>query len=111
MKDVEWLGDSLDVIRSYNQKVREDLGAPLRAVQRGERPSCAKTFDGAIQEIRQWGNDADHRLYYVAKLKKAIYVLHVMKKDTTSGIAISDKDRKLIMKRYGEAIDMEKEKE
>ena len=40
--EVAWEGDSLEVIRRFPSSVRQDLGAELRRMQEGERPSNSR---------------------------------------------------------------------
>ena len=54
------------------------------------------------------GSDNDYRAYYVANLRKAVYVLHIMVKRNSSGMAIAQKDREIILKRYNEAKEIDK---
>jgi phage-related protein len=83
-KKVQWLGDSLDILRASPSAVRDALGAELGVVQRGRMPTDFKPMPavgkGAF-EIRVHLEGA-WRLIFVAKFKDAIYVLHAFQKKT-----------------------------
>lgn len=38
LKHIEWLGDSLDVLRSWPASIRLNIGADLHRLQEGKRP-------------------------------------------------------------------------
>src|SRR6266403_675202 len=42
LADVEWLGDSLDILRGFPSDVQGDLGYALEQVQRGQMPADSK---------------------------------------------------------------------
>ena len=109
MKSIFWFSNTLEELISYPAKSRRVIGYSLRRVQNGDTPENVKTFKGAVQEIRVWGPDNDYRVYYVANLNRAVYVLHAMVKRTSSGIAVSTRDRDLILKRYNEAKIIDRE--
>ncbi len=108
-KDIYWFPDTKELLSSYPTSIKRDFGFALRYVQAGLRPGSVKTFSGAIDEIREWGTDNDYRVYYVANLSSHVYVLHVMVKHSSSGVAIPQRDRELIMRRHAEAKQIHKE--
>ena len=84
LKPVEWMGDSLERVRSFSKLVRQQLGYELESVQLGMEPSDWKpmpTVGPGVCEIRIHG-DGEHRVLYVAKFRHAIYVLHAFRKKT-----------------------------
>jgi phage-related protein len=89
--NVVWEGDSLDVISSFPDDVKENLGGNLRRVQNGERPldsgSMAPVLRGVI-ELRDDDKDSWYRVLYT-HLDDAVYVLHCFKKKTNE---IAQKD-------------------
>jgi phage-related protein len=82
--DVVFEGDSLRVIRSFPEEVREDLGADLRRLQNGERPldsgSMAPALPGVF-ELRDQDRATWYRLLYV-KIAGVVHVLHCFTKKT-----------------------------
>jgi phage-related protein len=84
LKPVEWLGDSLERVRSFSKTVRQQVGYELELVQHGLEPSDWKpmpTVGSGVCEVRIHG-DGEHRVIYVARFRHAIYVLHAFRKKT-----------------------------
>jgi phage-related protein len=82
--DVVFEGDSLEVVRSFPEEVRANLGADLRRAQNGDRPLDSKPMAPALPgvfELRDADKDAWYRVLY-AQLGGGIYVLHCFKKKT-----------------------------
>ena len=80
MKPIVFLGDSLDVIRSFPESARRQAGYQLDKVQRGREPDDwkpMKTIGPGVNEIRIRDESGAFRVIYVAKLDDAIYVLCV----------------------------------
>ena len=103
MKEIEFLGDSLDNIRLFSDEAKVDLGFQLDKVQRGEEPDNwkpLKTIGVGVKEIRTKVSDGIYRTIYVAKFKEAIYVLHAFQKKSEktakSDIAIAKKRFKVL---------------
>lgn len=108
MKEIEFLGDSLDVLRSFPEGARQDSGYQLDKVQRGEEPDDwkpMKTIGSGVKEIRVTDEEGKFRVVYIAKLADAIYVLHCFKKTTQK---TSPKDIDLAKARYKELMRMRK---
>ncbi|MES9856621.1 MAG: type II toxin-antitoxin system RelE/ParE family toxin [Sedimenticola sp.] len=85
MKEIEFLGDSLDQIRDFSQDAKQDVGFQLDKVQRGEEPDDWKpmnTIGSGVSEIRIKDADGIYRVIYLAKLEDAVYVLHAFQKKT-----------------------------
>jgi phage-related protein len=84
MKNLRFVGTSLDDMRDFPADARRQAGFELDAVQRGLEPSDWKPMTSVgigVREIRihvlgEW------RVIYVAKLADAIYVLHAFQKKT-----------------------------
>jgi phage-related protein len=84
MKNLRFIGSSLDDMRDFPAEARRQAGFELDAVQRGLEPSDSKPMTSVgtgVREIRihvlgEW------RIIYVAKLADAIYVLHAFQKKT-----------------------------
>ena len=84
MKDLKFIGSSLDDLRDFPAEARRQAGFELSAVQNGFDPSDWKPMNSVgagAREIRihvlgEW------RVLYVAKFADAIYVLHAFQKNT-----------------------------
>ncbi|HEV2201366.1 MAG TPA: type II toxin-antitoxin system RelE/ParE family toxin [Bryobacteraceae bacterium] len=103
LKPIVWLGDSLDRVRAFSQPARQQDGYELETIQHGMEPSDWKpmpTIGAGVREIRIHAS-AEHRVFYVARFERSIYVLHAFVKKTpkTPKSAI-----RLGMSRYREAL-------
>ena len=84
MKPIEFMGATLDDIKSFPMDARREAGFNLELVQGGLVPADIKpmkTVGAGAYEIRihvqgEW------RVIYVAKFKSAVYVLHAFQKKT-----------------------------
>lgn len=82
MKNLKFIGTSLDDLRDFPVEARRQVGFELDAVQRGLEPSDWKPMANVgpgVKEIRihvlgEW------RVIYVAKLADAVYILHAFHK-------------------------------
>ncbi len=83
MKDVRFVGSSLDDLKQFPAGARRDAGFELSNVQAGLQPSDWKPMNtvgaGAV-EIRIKDKDGIFRVIYVARYEEAIYVLHAFQK-------------------------------
>jgi phage-related protein len=85
LKDLAFLGDSLDALRSFPDRARRMAGFQLDRVQRGLEPFEWKPMTSVgpgVQEIRVREDHGAFRVLYVARLSDAIYVLHCFQKKT-----------------------------
>ena len=85
MKPVVFLGDSLDRVREFPEKVRRQAGFELRQVQHCLDPTDWKPMksDGpGVREIRLRDGSGAFRVIYVATRADAVYVLHAFRKKT-----------------------------
>ena len=85
MKDVAFLGDSLDVLRSFPERARRMAGFQLERVQRGLEPFDWKPMTSigpGVQEIRIRDEHGAFRVIYLARMSDAVYVLHCFQKKT-----------------------------
>lgn len=105
-KPVEFLGDSLDAMKSFPRPVRREAGFQLDRVQRGFDPDDwkpMKAVGGGVREIRIKDEAGAFRVIYYAKLEDAIYVLHCFQKKTRktglSDIELSRKRFRTLMGR------------
>ena len=100
------MGDSLWRVRSFSKVVRQQVGFELELVQGGFEPTDWKPMPAVgsgVREIRV-RVEGEHRIFYVAKFQRAVYVLHAFAKKTqkTPRAAID-----LARSRYREMLRME----
>lgn len=80
---VEFHGDSLDVLRGFPEKVKDDLGYALYQLQRGQTPADSRPMaglGGGVFELREQDERACYRVIYYRKIKDVIHVLHCFEK-------------------------------
>ncbi len=85
MKPVVFLGDSLDRVREFPERVRRQAGFELRQVQHGLDPTDwkpMKSVGPGVREIRLRDGSGAFRVLYVATRADAVYVLHAFRKKT-----------------------------
>jgi phage-related protein len=101
VKELKFVGLSLDDLRNFPEEARRVAGFELRAVQNGLDPRDWKplrSVGSGVKEIRihvlgEW------RIVYVAKLADAIYVLHAFQKKNQK---TNKNDIELARKRFKE---------
>lgn len=82
MKPIEFLGRSLESIRSFPATAKREAGYQLDRVQRGLIPSDwkpMKSVGNGVREIRVQ-SEGQHRVVYIAAYEDAVYVLHAFQK-------------------------------
>ena len=83
MKPVEFLGSSLDDLRSFPPEARRAMGYQIDRVQHGLDPDDWKSMHdlgAGVREIRVREEGNAYRSIYVAKMPEAIYILHCFQK-------------------------------
>jgi phage-related protein len=111
-RSVAWIGSSKDDISALPGPVKVSFGHRLRQVQDGETPLDMKPltqFGTGVFELRERFDKDAYRLVYVAKLEKAIYVLHAFMKKSKSGIGLPRQDVELIETRLKRAHTLDAE--
>ena len=104
-KPLEFLGDSLDVLKSFPAPVIKQMGHELNEVQEGRDPSNwkpMKTVGPGVREIRVSFDGDAFRTIYTVKVGDTIYVLHVFQKKTKK---TSNQDIERARKRLKELTD------
>ena len=94
-----WIASSREDLRNFPVSARRKAGLELRALQRGDSPTDFRpmpTVGAGAMEIRIHVGDA-YRIFYVAKFKQGIYILHAFQKRTQR---TSIKDIRLAQSRY-----------
>ncbi len=105
-RPVVWIGSSKDDISALPAEVRASFGLGLFELQQGATPADMKPlpqFGRGVFELRERFEGNAYRLMYVVSLPKAIYVLHVFIKKSTSGIGLPKPDAALIEARLRRA--------
>src|SRR5262245_8216131 len=112
LKPVIWMGSSRKDLRALPQNVQDYVGYALYVAQRGGKhrdTKALKGFGGAsVQEIVVDYDRDSYRAVYTVRFTERIYVLHVFKKKSKSGIATPKSDLDLIERRLKQAQEMEK---
>lgn len=83
MKELYWLGTSLDDLKGFPVDVRKEAGTDLRLVQQGVDPRDWKPIPAigkGAREIRIRSPDGAWRVFYVVENAAAVYVLHAFQK-------------------------------
>ncbi|MEN9464763.1 MAG: hypothetical protein RL217_944 [Pseudomonadota bacterium] len=100
MKEIIFVGSSLDDLRAMPDAVRSALGVDLMIIQYGGNPrdfKPMKTVGAGAYEVRYRDDNGAFRVVYVAKYDKAVYVLHAFQKKTQK---TSKADIELAASRY-----------
>jgi phage-related protein len=113
IKEVVWIGSSLDDLRDMPEDVQDDTGFILDRVQRGLFHHNIKPLKGlsGVQEIRIDFDKDTYRTVYALKLADRIYVLHVFKKKSKQGIKTPKQDTDVIKERLKRAKELADERE
>ena len=85
MKNVAFMGNSLERIRNFPPDARQDTGFQIDKVQRGEAPDDwkpVKTIGRGVKEIRIKEWKGQYRVIYLANFQNSVYVLHAFLKNT-----------------------------
>ncbi|MFC5387164.1 type II toxin-antitoxin system RelE/ParE family toxin [Aquamicrobium segne] len=85
MKQLEFLGDSLEQLRDFPETARKEAGVQLHKVQQGIEPSDWKPMTSVgqgVREIRIRDEAGIFRVLYIAKIEDTVYVLHAFQKKT-----------------------------
>ena len=116
MKIVRWVGCALDILRSFPEEVRSEVGFSLEAAQRGGKalnavPLVGFSGAGVVEIISNFDGDT-YRAVYTVRYSETVYVIHAFKKKSTRGIATPRRELNLIRKRLSlvEAQEAQKKK-
>jgi len=87
--------------------VRKEFGHTLWLVQQGGTPGNASPFEGSraneIMKLTERYDTDTYRAVYTAKFERAVFVLHVFKKKSQSGIRTPPKEVETVIKRLRQA--------
>ena len=104
MKQVAFLGDSLDAVRSFPERSRREVGYQIDRLQRGLEPDDWKpltTIGPGVRELRVREAAGAFRVVYLASFSEAVYVLHAFRKTTQT---TSQRDLERATTRYKELM-------
>lgn len=108
-KPLIWVGDSIEMVRSFPETVKSDLGVALYQAQIGGKHALSKPLHGigpgALEIVSDHRGDI-FRAIYTVKLAGRVYVLHAFQKKSKSGIATPQFEINLIKQRLKRAIEM-----
>lgn len=87
MRELIFLGDSLEVLREFPDEVKQDIGYALHFAQEGKTHHQAKPFKGysGVMEIVAPFKKDTYRAVYALKIGSRIYVLHAFQKNQNMG--------------------------
>ena len=83
IKNIHFLGNSLEILRSFHKDTKREIGQQLDYVQHGLMPDDWKPMTSigiGVKEIRVRNQLGAFRTIYVVKRKSGIYVLHIFEK-------------------------------
>lgn len=113
LKPVFWIGRTKSELSALAQDVRDEVGQALFEAQKGGRHVSAKPLSGygdaAVLEVMVDHRGDTFRVVYTVRWKSGIYVLHVFKKKSKSGIATPRAEMDLIDSRLKRLCDMHEE--
>ncbi len=78
-----WEGNSREVLQSFPDGVRQNLGFQLWQLQQGERPADYRplpSIGSGVFELRDQDERAWYRVVYLSRIDDVIYVLHCFEK-------------------------------
>jgi phage-related protein len=113
-KRVDFIGSSLEDLKTFPDEVKQDIGYALFEAQQGLKPICAKPlkgFGGGVLEIIENSIGGTYRAVYTVKFQEVIYVLHCFQKKSTRGIKTPLQDIELIKRRLRTAEENYKTKQ
>ena len=112
VRDLTWVGDSREQVRSFPQTARRIVGEALRFAQQGEKHPKAKPLrgigSGVLEIVARYDTDT-YRAVYAVRISEIIYVLHAFQKKSTRGSRTPKKEIDLIRQRLNRIRAMETE--
>jgi phage-related protein len=106
LKPLIWMGDSLDVLREFPPRVREEMGFALYRAQLGSKHLAAKPLKGlgsGVLEVVSDHRGDTFRSVYTVRFATAVYVLHAFQKKSTKGSATPTREIDLVRSRLKQA--------
>ena len=112
MREIKWVGSSLDDLKEFPEEVMNDIGYALRQAQQGSKSDIAKPLKGIDSGVMEIVSDYDKntfRAVYTVKIGEFIYVLHCFQKKSNKGISTPKHEIDLIKQRLKAAKQLAKE--
>lgn len=112
MRDIIWVGSSLDDLSDFPDEVKDEVGYMLYLAQLDQTignkniKHLTGIGSGVMEIISDYDKNA-YRVVYAAKIGDTIYVLHSFQKKSKSGISIPKPDKTLIEQRLKDAKKIE----
>ena len=102
-RPLHFVGSSLKDLRALPEEVQDVFGSALLDAQYGDHPEGARPFgEGVLGGVMKLVEDFERDTYraaYTVSFAQAVYVLHVFKKKSTSGVGTPKPDKDLIRMR------------
>jgi phage-related protein len=111
-KPLIWVGDSLEMVKSFPDTVRGEIGVALYQAQIGGKHVAARPLRGigpGILEVISDHRGDTFRAVYTVRLASRVYVLHAFQKKSKTGITTPKPEIELIKQRYKRAIELHAE--
>ncbi len=107
MKELFWIGNSLEDVRRFPEAVKQVVGYALYLAQEGDKHHDAKPLRGfagagTLEVVADHRRDS-YRAVYTVAFKDVVYVLHAFQKKSKRGIATPKQDIQLIRTRLKQA--------
>ena len=108
LRPVEWVGSSLDELKSFPEEVRDHMGFAIYQAQVGMKHRDAKPLKGlgsGVLEVVSRHDRNAYRTVYTVRFERAVYVLHAFQKKSKKAIATPKREIELVKKRLAAARD------
>jgi phage-related protein len=83
---IHWEGDSREVLASFPEEVRGDLGFALFELQQGRQPAIEtrrmESIGAGVYELKEADERAWYRVIYLSQVDEVIFVLHCFEKQS-----------------------------
>jgi len=102
MKKLTWLADSRYTVKSFPDRVQDDIGFALYAAHLGEMSPKAKPLHGlggGVMEISTSDQSGTYRAVYTVSVGDSVYVVHAFQKKSKVGIATPKFELELVRRR------------
>jgi len=80
---IAWESDSKEVISSFPEEARQNLGFQLRLLQQGQQPTDYRPMSSVgpgVFELRDQDERAWYRVIYLSRIRDVVHVLHCFQK-------------------------------
>lgn len=110
-KGIEFLGDSLEVIKGFPQETKVSMGYALHVAQEGGKVLYAKPLKGigggsTVIEICDDCEGNTFRVMYTVKIGSKVYVLHAFQKKSKRGIETPKAELEIVKARLKKAKEL-----